>query len=192
MATNEHGLTPKQEAFCLAYVECNVAKEAYQHAYNASRMTDQSISNNASLLLKNPLVAARVAALRAPAVEKAKLTVERVLIEMCRIAFFDIRKIFNEDGTLKRVVDLDDDTAAAVSGIEAIEIGTDGQLVLSKKIKAADKRGALEMLGRHLAMFNDKLKIEDERERMTDDDLRRRLTDRFSEISSGSIKPVTH
>jgi predicted RND superfamily exporter protein len=42
--------------------------------------------------------------------EKTGITAERALKEIYRLATFDPRKLFNEDGTIKPIHDLDDDT----------------------------------------------------------------------------------
>ncbi len=85
---------------------------------------------------------------------KLEITVERVLNEIARLAFADIRNCFNADGTLKPLHELDDDTAAALVGMDVIEIENDGTTrVVAKKFKFADKKGSLELLGKHLKMF---------------------------------------
>jgi hypothetical protein len=54
---------------------------------------------------------------------------------------------------------------AALAGLDAIELSEDGSPVGSiKKLKLADKKGALELLMRHMGMFNDKLKLAGEAE----------------------------
>ena len=45
----------------------------------------------------------------------ADITAQRVLLELARVGFSDIRKIVDADGRLKALIDLDDDTAAARS-----------------------------------------------------------------------------
>jgi phage terminase small subunit len=95
---------------------------------------------------------------------KLEITAERVLLELARISFFDVRKLFNEDGTLKRIVDLDDDTAAAIAGIDIstlIKKQGEGATLeeITKKIKHVDKKGALELLGRNLSIWHDKLEV---------------------------------
>jgi hypothetical protein len=81
------------------------------------------------------------------------VTPAMVLRELAGIAFFDIRKLFNDDGSLKRVQDLDGATAAAIASIEVVEIGPGGQLELGKKFKSPEKLKALDLLGTHLGMF---------------------------------------
>lgn len=75
-------LTPKQEAFCLAYLETGNASEAYRRAYDAENMKPETINVKACELLQNGKVAERLAALRAPIIAKAQLTVEDLLAEL--------------------------------------------------------------------------------------------------------------
>ena len=57
-------MTPKQEAFCLAYVETGNASEAYRRAYDAARMKPGTVNRKAKELLDNGKIAARVDELR--------------------------------------------------------------------------------------------------------------------------------
>ena len=69
-------LTPKQEKFCLAYIETGNASEAYRQAYNAEKMKPAVISVKASELLANGKIAVRVSELREPAAKMAQVTLE--------------------------------------------------------------------------------------------------------------------
>lgn len=154
-----NSLTPKQEKFCQKYIELGNASEAYRQAYDAENMGDESIRVEAHRLLNdNPNIALHIQQLKDKLVKKHNITVERVLKEYGRLAFLDIRKAFDENGNLKPIHELDDDTAAAIAGLEAEELyegrGEDrehtGRL---RKIKLSDKKGALDSLGKHLGMF---------------------------------------
>ena len=57
-------MTPKQEAFCLAYVETGNASEAYRRAYDAARMKPGTVNRKAKELLDNGKITARVDELR--------------------------------------------------------------------------------------------------------------------------------
>jgi phage terminase small subunit len=91
---------------------------------------------------------------------KLEITAEKVLQEIAKLAFHDPRKFFDDDGRLKPVSELDDNTAACLAGIETMHkiVGDekDGCVVLTK-IKIADKGANLERLGRHLKLFTDKV-----------------------------------
>ena len=75
-------LTPKQEAFALAYVETGNASEAYRRAYSAEKMKPASVAVNASKLLADAKVALRVQELQAKAVERHEITVDDILREL--------------------------------------------------------------------------------------------------------------
>lgn len=148
-------LTPKQEAFCQAFIETGNASEAYRRAYNASRMKSYVITVKASELLSSGNVAVRVAELRHSLAERCDASNEKVIREVAALAFSDIRKLFNDDGSMKSISELDDVTAAAVSSIEVNEILTpEGNSVgFVKKIRLWDKNSAQERLCKHLGLF---------------------------------------
>ena len=76
------GLTPKQEKFCIVYLETGNASEAYRQAYDAQSMKPETVNKRASELLDNGVIAGRLEALRAPIIAKAQLTVEDLLREL--------------------------------------------------------------------------------------------------------------
>ncbi len=75
-------LTPKQEAFCLAYLETGNASEAYRRSYSAENMKSATINRNAKALLDNSKIATRLAELQKPAANKAQLTLESHLARL--------------------------------------------------------------------------------------------------------------
>lgn len=75
-------LTPKQEKFCLVYMETGNASEAYRQAYDVSNMKPESVNRKAKDVLDNVKITARLSELRAPAIAKAQLTVEDLLREL--------------------------------------------------------------------------------------------------------------
>ena len=93
--------------------------------------------------------------------ERVQITQDRVLLEYARLAFFDPRKLFAENGKPKDINELDDDTAAALAGLDVMEeyegAGESREFVgYTKKYKLANKLGALDSLGKHLGMFDGK------------------------------------
>ncbi len=76
------GLTPKQEAFALAYVETGNASEAYRRSYNAEKMKPETVNRTAKELLDNPKIAARLAELKAAHVERHEITVDDLIREL--------------------------------------------------------------------------------------------------------------
>ncbi len=91
---------------------------------------------------------------------RSEITSDLVLQEIAKLAFLDPRKLFENDGSLLRIQDLDEDTAMAIAGIEVTELfeGTGEQkhaYGLLKKVKLASKLDALDKLGKHLKLFGD-------------------------------------
>jgi phage terminase small subunit len=78
MAADNHGLTPKQEAFACAYVETGNASEAYRRAYDAVRMKPEAIVVNASKLLRDTKVTLRVEQLQAEHAQRHNVTVDSI------------------------------------------------------------------------------------------------------------------
>lgn len=75
-------LTPKQEAFCLAYMETGNASEAYGLAGYSTKATPKTINEASSRLLKNSNIIARLSTLRERAVERTLVTVESIAAEL--------------------------------------------------------------------------------------------------------------
>jgi phage terminase small subunit len=69
-------LTPKQEAFCLAYTKTGNASEAYRQAYDASEMSAAAVEVEASRLLNHPKVTLRLASVQEKEEVKALLSLE--------------------------------------------------------------------------------------------------------------------
>ncbi len=84
----------------------------------------------------------------APAIEATEATVERVLKEMVRLAFFDITQILNVDNqgnvTMRDPTSLPEDLRRAIVAIKPIQIGD----TRTWEVKFADKQKALDSLGR--------------------------------------------
>jgi phage terminase small subunit len=151
----QNQLSPKRQKFCEEYlIDFNGTQAAIRAGYAPRTAQEQS-----ARLLSNAIVSNHVSELRKAQADSAAITVQRVIQELSRIATFDIRKLYNADGSLKNVHDLDDDTAAALIGIDASEIvSPDGELTgYLKKVKMADKNKAIEMLMRYFGAFNDRV-----------------------------------
>ena len=156
-------LTAKQENFSIAVAKGMNASDAYRSAYDVKNSTAKSVHELASHLLANIKVASRIDELRAPAIAASGLSIERTLREVSRLAYFDPRKLYRADGTVKRPDEWDDDTAAAVGGVDVVESfetveaedgdGTTRVPVHTKKYKIWDKNAALEKAMKHLGLF---------------------------------------
>ena len=75
-------LTPKQESFCLSYIETGNASEAYRRAYSTSRMNTATINRKAKELLDNGKITARIDELKAKHAKRHEITVDDLIAEL--------------------------------------------------------------------------------------------------------------
>lgn len=152
----------KHEMFCQNIIKGMNQTEAYKAA--GYKCSDEIARRNASRLLTKVDISERMDELRRQIEEKFEISKNKILKELARIAFFDPKELFNPNGTLKKIDQLDEDTAAVIAGLEVVTIYAGkgdakksvGTLL---KIKLADKIKALDSLARIKGMFNDKLDI---------------------------------
>lgn len=164
----------RHERFAQLLAEGKTADEAYSLAgFTPNR-------GNASTLKAKQSVRARVDELLSASANRVEITKARVLAELGKIGFSDIRRAVKwhsqvnvatidddadtealvEEGAIRFAVanqvelissgDIDDDTAAAISEISMTDKG-------GLKVKFHDKRSALVDIGKHLGMFTDKV-----------------------------------
>jgi len=146
-------LTRLQKRFAEEYVIDLNGAAAYSRAgYRAKN--ENSAAAGASTLLRNPNVAAYVQALTARRSHSTGITAERVLQELARLAFSDVRSVmtFSTGGVkLKASDELDDDAAAAISEVSE----TRGEFNSSTKVKMHNKVQALKLLAQHTGLLGD-------------------------------------
>lgn len=151
----------KQKAFASEYViDYNATQAAIRAGYS-----ERSAYSQAHELLKKPEIQAAIRELEADSSMRTAVTKDMVIKELARVAFVDPRRLFEDNGTPKDITMLDDDTAAALASVDIYEEfdynGEERELVgYTKKYKWSDKLRALEMLGKHLGMFTDKVRFE--------------------------------
>ena len=78
-------LTPKQEEFAQEIVKGSTQADAYRAAYDAANMKDETVWSNASRLIDNSKVAARIKELRQPSIDKVQLTLESHLTDLLKL-----------------------------------------------------------------------------------------------------------
>ncbi len=129
---------------------------------------------SADTLVTRVEVRERVRELNEMNLKASDITAQRVMLELGRVAFADIRKVFNADGSLIPIHELDDDAAASIAGIEhetRVERGpkklemdlATGEMVETQgvtsvrtaKIKRFNKDAALGTLAKHFKIVGD-------------------------------------
>lgn len=164
-----------EEDFCQHYVASGVAWIAYRDtvaAYKQMSGNPNTLRKSASQFLQRPHISKRIAELRSQSYAANEITPARVLEELGKMAFFDIRKVFDTNGNLKAVHQLDDVTAAGIAGLEVsqdsitksqniyetadeTDVGrVDETKVVTRtaKLKLVDKAKALDQLSRIMGL----------------------------------------
>lgn len=158
-------MTDKQKMFCDEYLIDFNATRAYKEVY---KVKEETASANGARLLGNANIQAYINERMEDRKKRTEITQDMVLKELAKIAFFNIKNIYNEDGTLKSINDIDDDTASAISSVKTLQragamkldFGSD-EMPLEHipeqtiEFKTNDKKGALELIGKHLGMFKE-------------------------------------
>lgn len=148
----DRGADARRKLFIAAYLanHKNGTKAAIEAGFSA-----KSASAKACQLLKEPDVSKAILEAETAMLEKHNMTAESVLIQLGRIVNFDIRKLYNPDGTLKSIHELDDDTASALSSFEIEEIKAEGTVIgMTRKVKGHDKNRAIDSAMRHFGLFD--------------------------------------
>ena len=152
-------MTDAQKRFCNEYLIDLNATRAYKVAYPRCKK-DETVRANSSRLLTNANIQNYILEKQKEIEKRTEVTQDMVIKELARIAFLDIRKLYNDSGGLKNIQDIDEEAVKAISSLETLEeyegYGEDReQIGDTKKVKLLDKVKALELLGKHLGMFND-------------------------------------
>lgn len=92
--------------------------KAYRAAFNTHGMKAKTIHNEASKLMNNPDITARISELMTPAIEKVQMTREEWLLELEKPLRGDVRKMFDEIGKPIEIPNLGDYEAAMLEGFQ--------------------------------------------------------------------------
>jgi phage terminase small subunit len=161
VANKRANLSPKEAVFVREYLkDGNGTRAAIAAGYAA-----KSAAVSSSKLLKKAKVREELGALQGKLCDELEISAKRVLQGIAQLAFFDARKFYAEDGSLKRVQDLDEATCAALQGVDVQKLfkhygkGSAEEIGTLTKIRFTDRGLNLERLGRYLKLFTDKLEV---------------------------------
>jgi len=155
---------PRHEKFCRQYSRHgNGTRAVISAGYNAKSWLEDK-SNSAAvqscMLLRNPNIIQRIQYLRERIAIKDDLTELKLRRELERISFFDVRKLYDENGHLRPIHELDADTAAAVSEVEVEKLfdcddrGKKVHAGYTVKVKTNKKVDAIDKLMRYYGMVD--------------------------------------
>lgn len=145
-------LTVKQELFVCLYLSNggNASAAARDAGYSEKSARVVGTEN-----LTKPAIKAAIDARRSIALDKYEVTVERVLEEMAKMAFINMKELYDLDtGLLIPIHLLPDKVAASIIEVTEKSYGK-GEPVFERKYKVSDKKGMLDLLAKYLKMYSD-------------------------------------
>lgn len=146
-------LTDKQKIFADEYLIDLNATRAYKVAYPRVK-SDEVARANSSRLLTNANVADYIDKRMQDRQERTEITQDMVVEELAAIAFAratDYAEVKKGSVVIKDTDGLSEKQIKAIAGIKEGKFGIE--------LKLNDKEKALELLGRHLGMFKDKIEV---------------------------------
>jgi len=144
-------LTPKQSRFVAEYLgDLNACQAAIRAGYSAR--TAQKIGSEN---LSKPEVKRAIDEALARRAARVEVKADDVLRELLRLAGTDIGRAFDAQGRLLPLAQMPEDVRRAIASVEVLE-SDEGPGVV-RKVKFWDKPRALELLGKHLRLFVDKV-----------------------------------
>ncbi len=144
-------LTAKQQRFCDEYlIDLNATQAAIRAGYSVKTANEQG-----SRLLAKLSIQEAIGKEMAERSKRTGINQDRVVIELAKLAFVNIADVVDLENATVKTSATDEDLACIQSvKIKPSEFGTE------REIKLYDKKASLELLGRHLGMFKDKLEVE--------------------------------
>ncbi len=144
-------MTKKQKLFVEEYlIDLNATQAAIRAGYSPD--TAGSIGGEN---LKKPEISAAIAKAMAERSRRTGINQDRILQEIAKLALVNIDDVVDlETGEIKESATKEDLACIQSIKIKPTEFGTE------REIKFYDKKGSLEMAGKHLGMFKDKLELE--------------------------------
>jgi len=159
-------ISPKHQRFIEEYmIDLNATQAAIRAGYSV-----KTAGQTGDWLVKHPQIARRLGVLMAERSKRTGISADRVLEELAKIAFANITDISSSEyGGIQD--DADKMDTAAIQRMKVRRVPTSDGEIVERDVTLYDKTKALEQLGKHLGMFNDKTKVDAEVAIVIHDDL---------------------
>lgn len=142
-------LTNKQSMFVKEYlIDLNATQAAIRAGYS-----EKTSSRIGPELLGKTWIQSAIQAQMDKRAAKIEISAEKVLQEIAKMAFANVQDLYDEYGILKPISELPRDVAAAVQSVKVNLT----EACAVQEVKLWDKKGSLELLGKHLVLFTDKV-----------------------------------
>lgn len=146
-------LTEKQQRFVDEYlIDLNATQAAIRAGYSVKTANEQGSQNLAKLSIQQA-----IAEQMAERSKRTGVNQDRVVLELARIAFVKMTDLVDSHGRIKD--DAAEDDLACIESVKYKSSESDTGSSIEREVKISPKLKALELLGKHLGMWNDKLDV---------------------------------
>ncbi len=146
-------LSEQRQRFVDEYlIDLNGTQAAIRAGYSVKTAQEQ-----ASRLLSNVMVQQAIAKRMAERSRRTGVNQDRVVLELAKIAFVRMTDVVDSNGRIKEGTSADD--LSCIESIKYKESDNEFGGSVEREVKIASKLKALELLGKHLGMWNDKLDV---------------------------------
>lgn len=159
-------MTKKQKRFVEEYlIDLNAAQAAIRAGYSPKAAYSIGSEN-----LRKPEIRACIEKAMAERSKRTGINQDRIIMELAKIGLLNPKNLINfEEATVKE--DATEEDLAAISSIRVKRFPTKDGEGVEREVKMYDKAKVLELLGRHLGMFKDKVEVsglEEEKKKLDD------------------------
>jgi len=146
-------LAERQQRFVDEYlIDLNGTQAAIRAGYSVKTADQQ-----ASRMLTNVKVQQAIAEKMAIRSKRTGVNQDRVVLELAKIAFVKMTDIVDNEGKIR--LSASDDDLSCIESMKYKESESDTGSMVEREVKISSKLKALELLGKHLGMWNDKLDV---------------------------------
>lgn len=147
-------LTDKQKKFVEEYlIDLNATQACIRAGYSVKTANEQGAQNLAKLSIQEAI--SRAMAERS---KRTGINQDRIVQELARIAFVKITDVVDPDGEIN--INASDDDLACIESYKVEDSDSVNGSSSKREVKLASKIKALELLGKHVGMWNDKIQVD--------------------------------
>lgn len=146
-------LTEKRQRFVDEYlIDLNATQAAIRAGYSVKTANEQG-----ARLLANVSIQEAISKAMAERSKRTGVNQDRVVLELAKIAFVRMTDVVDSNGRIKQDASADD--LSCIESIKYKESDNEYGGSVEREVKIGSKLKALELLGKHLGMWNDKLDV---------------------------------
>ncbi len=147
-------MTAKQKRFCEEYlIDLNATQAAIRAGYSPESAQQIGAEN-----LSKPVIRARIDTEIAERSRRTGVNADRVVQELAKIAFVKATDIIDPNTATVRDSATEEDKAC-IAAVKFKSSSGESSDSVEREIRMCDKLKALELLGKHLGMFTDKVNV---------------------------------